>query len=211
MARRSLPVAGLLALAFVPGCFFTESTWDWAEQRATIEGATAAAVTSWRRDEGETFRVRVRYTDEHEREVRVNEDVPGGPADLFRSASPGRGDEHSAELVLMAVRRGLVSRAFASDPRYAPLDRYPDFQDACVAPLVSPTFVLGEGRYRQLRLVGDDGVPVPIETLAPQDRYVDRPGRKIFALLVSPVTLVLDAATLPVQGVVLLMVGLMFS
>lgn len=191
----------LLLLLLGPGCVFTDGVWDWAEDRETIEGATPAAVTSWRRGDGETFVVSVRYTDESERQVTVG-DVSGTGAGLLREIPLLYDPKYQAELFLLAVGRGLVTREFATDHRFTRCRDFADFQAASVAPVVTPTFTVGPlvERAAELHLRGLDGRSVPVALLEPTDHSEPRDGRKALAVVATPFTFVLDVATLPIQA-----------
>lgn len=196
----------LLALAAASGLSGCCTTTLWYQLDGDLD-VTAEEVASWSRTDDEGFRVVVRYSDDSEVSVLVREQ-PGTPADLLRGAD--RGDPAaSAARVRLAVRRGLVSRAFARDRRLARLADQPDFRAAAVAPVVSPTFGVGPASnsvYRELLLRGDDREAIRVEYLRPS--WSD-PGVGDWAVVVlgTPFTFALDVVTSPFQLVLLLAIG----
>ncbi len=207
------PALLLLTCLLLPGCVFTEGVWSWADDPTRVDGPSVAALTTWSRGDDETFRVVVRYSDGREVQRLIGGDVSGTPKSLLGEVRRHYDLEEQAELVLLAVDRGLVSRDFADDPAYAKLRDRPAFRAASVAPLVTPTFTLGpiQDRAAELYLFGDDGRAVAVGYFRPLDGVEYHPSRGIVALLASPFSLTLDLVTLPVQavyfGIIILAVG----
>jgi len=195
-----LLLLALAAASSLEGCF-TYTLWYELDGDLDV---TAEEVVGWSRTHDEGFRVVVRYSDDSEVPVDLK-DQPGLPADLMRASYRGLDPSWSAARVRLAVRRGLVSRAFAADPRLARLADEPDLQAAAVAPLTTPAFAVGPTSsdvYRELLLRGDDGEAIRVELLAPE--WSDPgPGDVALVVLGTPFTFALDVVTSPVQAVLL--------
>jgi hypothetical protein len=189
----------LPAVVLLPGCLFTRSVWDWADEQVTVPGPTVSAITTWSRTDTESFRLQVRYSDGREAHVEVgnNTDCPAGLLHLARTAPLNVG----AKSLVLAVQRGLARRGFERDPTLWHLARELDLVALSAAPLVTPTLDLGplEGRSRGVWLTVDDGEPVPVGQLGALDDFEGQPDRQVVAVLVLPGTVLLDAATLPFQ------------
>lgn len=205
--RHATPLFLALALAAasnLQGCF---TSTLWYELDGDLD-VTAEEVVTWSRTHDEGFRVVVRYADDSEVPVDVK-DQPGTPVELLRGSYGGFDAPRSAARLRLAVQRGLVTRAFATDPRLARLTDQPDFLAATLAPVVSPTFAVGPTSsdvYRELQLRGDDRETIRVELLDPE--WSDAgPGDVALVVLGTPFTFALDVVTSPVQLVLLLAIG----
>lgn len=212
MSRRAARLGLLALLVTCPGCI-TSSLWGWADGPSFEAAAEAEEVLDWRRVDGGELEVRVRWSDGRTTRERLGLDHPGSPAHLMARAREGAARDPAAAAadVRLAVRRGWPDRGLARDPALAPAAAEPQLLEADAAPVVSPTFVvrrLGEVRdgraAAELLLVDQDGDTAFMAHLAPElERDGEgEAGRKVVAVLLSPVTVCLDVATAPIQGLV---------
>jgi hypothetical protein len=205
MRRAALLLLALASTALVPGCA-TWSVWEWADERERVDVATPAELVGWSRAEDDGFRFEVRDTDGAV--TVVESSTPDAPAGLLWAARYGPPAQAAAR-VRLAVRRGLLSRAFATDADFARLSREPDFQAAAIAPLSTPTFSLGPLRQgeRAVRLHADGEDFAPhVAVLHTRQRMEPHEGRTVVAVLTTPLTVAFDVVTGPFQAMYFLTV-----
>lgn len=206
MTRARGPLALALALvALTPGCL-TIGVWDWAQEDG-VETHKATAIEEVARAPDGGFVVHLRMADGSVRREAWHGEHRRGPAAAYAeacSAAHGGREGRAVEHLAQAVRRGLARRDFTTDPALSPIAGREDVARLAAEPVRLPELILRDQTSPEWVEVVHLAPPEPPEAIIdvqPVSFEVSRGGPLGYAaaVLVTPLTFVLDLVTFPAQ------------